>query len=102
MVCIAVHGDGLVAFQYRKQDKANIEEVKIPLKHAEVIRLERVGRSFFVYVTKGGIPFWSVEVPDFDLPQELMVGLFICSHNPDVIEKAQFTNTHVYTKVSPK
>jgi TolB protein len=96
MVCLTVHGDGLTAFQYRKKNNTNIEEVKIPIINAEVLQLERRGRSYFISVAKLGSPFWTVEVPDFDFPEELFSGIFICSHNKNVVEEANFTNTRIY------
>jgi TolB protein len=99
MVCLTVHGDGLTAFQFRKKNGMNIEEIKIPIIGAEILQLERRGRSYFVAVAKSGNPFWSVEVPDFDFPEELFVGLFICSHNKNVVEQATFTNTRIFMAV---
>lgn len=96
MVSLTVHGDGLTAFQYRKKNGTNIEEVKIPMVGADIIQLERRGRSYFVSVAKLGMPFWTVEVPDFDFPEELMVGLFISSHNKDVVEKGLFKETRIF------
>ena len=95
MVCATVHGDGLTAIQYRKKDGMNIEEVKSPVNMPDIIQLERRGRSFFLSVAKYGEPFWTVEVPDFDFPEEMLAGLFVCSHNADVTEKAQFENVRI-------
>lgn len=97
MVCLTVHLDGLTAFQFRKKNGANTEEIKIPMMGADILQLERRGRSYFVSVAKLGQPFWSVEVPDIDFPEELLVGLFICSHDPKVIEQATFINTRLFT-----
>ena len=99
MVCLTVHGDGLTAFQYRKKNGMNIEEIKIPIMGAEILQLERRGRNYFISVSKLSTPFWTVEVPDFDFPEELLVGLFICSHNKNVVEQSTFTNTRVFTAV---
>jgi TolB protein len=99
MICLTVHGDGLTAFQYRKQKGGNIEEIKIPILQADILQLERRGRSYFVSVAKLGQPFWSVEMPDFDFPEELLVGLFICSHNKNVVEQATFLNTRIFIGV---
>lgn len=99
MVTLTVHGDGLTAFQFRRKNATDIQEIKIPILHADILQLERRGRSYFVSVAKVGMPFWTVEVPDFDFPQELMVGLFITSHNKSVVETGTFTNTRVYTAV---
>ncbi|AXE20126.1 hypothetical protein DR864_21425 [Runella rosea] len=99
MVCLTVHGDGLTAFQYRKKNGTNIEEVKSPVINPDILQLERRGRSYFISVAKLGNPFWTVEVPDFDFPEELLVGLFICAHNKNVVEQGTFKNTRVYTAV---
>lgn len=99
MVCLTVHGDGLTAFQYRKKNGTNIEEIKIPITGAEILQLERRGRSYFISVSKLSTPFWTVEVPDFDFPDELLVGLFICSHNKNVVETGTFINTRIFTAV---
>jgi hypothetical protein len=99
MVCLTVHGDGLTAFQFRKKNNTNIEEIKIPILNADILQLERRGRSYFISVSKLGNPFWTVEVPDFDFPEELLVGLFLCSHNKNVIEQASFINTRVFVSM---
>jgi TolB protein len=95
MVCATVHGDGLTAIQFRKHKGDDVAEVKSPVKMPDVIQLERRGRSFFLSVAKFGEPFWTVEVPDFDLPADLVGGLFVCSHNKDVVERASFDNVRI-------
>ncbi len=99
MVCLTVHGDGLTAFQYRKKNGMNIEEIKIPITGAEILQLERRGRSYIISVSKLSTPFWTVEVPDFDFPEELLIGLFVCSHNKNIVETGTFTNTRIFTAV---
>jgi TolB protein len=99
MVSLTVHADGLTAFQYRKKLGTNIEEIKTPVIHPDILQLERRGRSFFVSVAKIGTPFWSVEIPDFDLPQEMLLGLFVCAHNKNQVEEAKLTQTRIFTAV---
>lgn len=99
MVCLTVHGDGLTCFQYRKQNSSNIEEIKIPVVNADILQLERRGRSYFISIAKFGNPFWTVEIPDFDFPEELLIGLFICSHDKNTVEQATFLNTRVFTSI---
>ncbi len=99
MVCLTVHGDGLTCFQYRKQNHSNIEEIKLPIINADILQLERRGRSYFISVAKLGNPFWTVEVPDFDFPEDLLVGLFVCSHDKNTIEQASFSNTRIFTAI---
>lgn len=101
MVSATVHGDGLTAIQYRKHSGMNIEEVKSPVRMPDIIHLERRGRSFFLSVAHFGEPFWTVEVPDFDFPETLYAGLFICSHNKDVTETAEFDNVRIVVPAKP-
>jgi catechol 2,3-dioxygenase-like lactoylglutathione lyase family enzyme len=95
MVCIAIHGDGLTSLQYRKTAGNMVEEVKSPIRNPDVFELERRGRSFFLSVAHAGESAWTVEIPDFEFPKELTAGLFICSHNKDVSESAQFNDVSI-------
>jgi regulation of enolase protein 1 (concanavalin A-like superfamily) len=99
MVCLTVHSDGLTCFQFRKKNNTNIEEIKIPIVNADILQLERRGRSYIISVAKLGNPFWTVEVPDFDFPEELLVGLFVCSHDKNTVEQATFSNTRIFTAI---
>ncbi|SHJ94383.1 Periplasmic component of the Tol biopolymer transport system [Pseudozobellia thermophila] len=95
MVCATVHGDGLTSFQYRKKHGADAEEIKSPVTGPDIIQLERRNGSFLLSVAKYGDPFWTVELPHFEFPEELFTGLFVCSHNADVIESADFENVRI-------
>jgi TolB protein len=95
-VALTVHADGLTSFQYRKLPNTNIEEVKTPIMAPDIIQVERNGRSYIVSIAKIGQPFWTVEIPDFDFPEQLMVGLFVCSHNVNEVEEVKFTNVKVF------
>ncbi len=95
MVAATIHGDGLTSIQFRKHAGSNIEEIRSPVNMPDIIELERRGRSFFLSVARFGEPFWTVEVPDFDFPEELLAGLFICSHNKDATESAEFDNVRI-------
>ncbi|WP_247237274.1 biopolymer transporter TolR [Telluribacter sp. SYSU D00476] len=91
----AVHGDGLTALQYRRTLGGNTEEKRSVLNGAEVIQLARKGSTYTMSVAKDGGTFVSEEVSDLALGEEVYVGLFICSHNPDVLEKGTFRNVRI-------
>jgi WD40 repeat protein len=44
---------------------------------------------------KFGEPYASEQITEIELGDEVLVGLFVCSHNADVIEKARFTNVRI-------
>ncbi len=98
-VCTGVHGDGLVSLQYRRVQGGQTEEVRTPLHAAEVIRLERKGRTYIMSVAHFGQPFTAVQANDIDLGEEVYVGLFVCSHDDAIVESAVFQDVRIVKPV---
>ena len=90
-----VHGDGLTSLQFRRTTGANTEEIKSTLTAADVVQLERKGNTFTLSVARNGQTFVSEKLDDLSLGDEVYAGLFVCSHNPDVVEKAVFSNVRI-------
>ena len=97
-----VHGDGLTSLQFRKAISGITEEMKSTLTHADVIQLERRGNSYTMSVAHKGETFVSEKLDDFDLGDDVYVGIFICSHNADVTEKATFDNVRIVVPAGKK
>ena len=89
------HGDGLTSLQFRRTDGANTEEVKSKITHANIIQLERKGKTYTMRVAKYGEPFVTEQVADLDLGDEVYVGLFVGSHNADVAETGVFRDVRI-------
>jgi Tol biopolymer transport system component len=98
-ICTGIHGDGLLSLQFRRMPGAATEEVKADLVGADVIQLERQGNTYSMSVAHFGEPFTTVQVADLDLGAEVYLGLFVCSHEDHVIEKAVFHNVRVVVPV---
>lgn len=90
-----VHGDGLTSLQYRKTTGANTDEIKSKITHADVIQLERKGNTYTMRVAKFGEPFVTEQVSELNLGDEIYVGLFVGSHNKDVVEKGTFSDVRI-------
>ena len=90
-----VHGDGLTSLQFRRTRGAITEESRASIKGADVLQLERKGTTFTFSAAKFGEPFVTTEVKDLDLGDDVLVGLVLCSHNPDVVERAVFSNVRI-------
>jgi hypothetical protein len=90
-----VHGDGLTSLQLRKQTGADTDEIKSTLSGADVLQLERKGNTFTLSVAINGQPFLSEKPQKLDLGEDVYVGLFVCSHHPDVKETAVFSNVRL-------
>ena len=91
----AVHGDGLISLQFRKTAGGITEEVKSVLNGADVIQLERKGDTYIMSGARFGETFVTEQVSDMVLGEEVYVGLYVCSHNKDVIEQAIFRNVRI-------
>ena len=90
-----IHGDGLTSLQFRRTKGAMTEERRPEIKGADVLQLERRGNTFIFSAAKFGDPFVTTEIQDLPLGDEVLVGLALCSHNPDVIERAVFSNVRI-------
>jgi TolB protein len=100
-VCAAVHGDGLVSLQFRRKQGEATAELRAPLSAADVVQLERKGSSFRMSVAQFGQPFTTVQMDEIDLGEEVYLGLFVCSHADEVLEKAVFQNVRIVVPVKP-
>lgn len=98
----AVHGDGLTSLQYRKTDGEITEEIKeADHKMPDVVQLERRGSTYYMATAKFGEPFVITKLEGVNLKNEVFAGLYVCSHNPEVIEKAVFSNVRIIKPAAP-
>lgn len=95
-----VHGDGLTSLQFRRSKGGPTEEIKSAAQAADVIQLERKGDAYIMSVARFGEPFVTAETVNPALGDEVIVGLYVCSHNKDVEETAVFTNVRVTVPAS--
>lgn len=98
----SIHGDGLTSLQYRRTTGGETEEVVSIDKAPDVVQLERRGDSYFMSTAQFGEPFTTVELEDMKLNSEVFVGLYVCSHNKDVVEEAIFSNVRIIKPVAPE
>lgn len=89
------HGDGLTSLQLRRTAGGVTEEIKSKITKANIIQLERKGNTYTMRVAKYGEPFVTEQVTDFDLGDEVYVGLFVGSHNADVLETGVFRDVQI-------
>jgi TolB protein len=89
------HGDGLTSLQFRRTVGAQTEEIKAKLTKANIIELERHGNQYIMRASIYGEPFVNDTVNNIDLGDEVYVGLFVGSHNADVVETGVFSNVRL-------
>lgn len=89
------HGDGLTSLQFRTSPGAQTEEHKMRLTHANILQLERKGTRYIMRAAVYGEPFQTDTLSSLDLGDEVYVGLFVGSHNADVMETGVFNNVSI-------
>jgi TolB protein len=89
------HGDGLTSLQFRRTAGAQTEEIKSKLTKANIIELERRGNQYIMRAAIYGEPFMTDTISNIDLGDEVYVGLFVGSHNADVLETGVFSNVRL-------
>ncbi len=93
---IALHGNGLVALQYRDAKGATTHEIQSRVSAPERLRLTRRGDR--VYMSFGGRgQDLHYDGESFRVPLEgtFYVGIGVCAHNKDALEQATFSNLEV-------
>jgi hypothetical protein len=102
-VTAAVHGNGLISLQFRRQSGGTTEEEKSAdsLPEVEVvIQLERRNGEYLLSVGRVGDTLVTQRLTGVALPDRVYVGLFVCSHNATVTERATFSHVRI-TKTKP-
>jgi TolB protein len=89
-VSAVVHGDGLTSLQYRDITEGETKEVKSEDQAPDFIQLERKGNDYYMSTASGQEPLKTVQINNMILNDKVYIGLFVCSHNPEVMEKAIF------------
>ncbi|MBO9611498.1 MAG: hypothetical protein J7619_02325 [Dyadobacter sp.] len=95
-----IHGDGLTVLQWRvrKGDKMRDPEDEIFSKEKSIqtIEVSRQGNTYMMHGAAKGKPLQLIGTHEMaNFGNKVLVGLFICSHNPDVLEECKVTNVVV-------
>ena len=89
---VAVHGDGLTSLQYRDASGGETKEMVAADSHADHITLERAGNTIRIKTGAGEDAQKTTAEVELDLPDLCYLGLFVCSHEAEVLETAFFSD----------
>ncbi|MEK7674834.1 MAG: biopolymer transporter TolR [Verrucomicrobiota bacterium] len=90
-----VHGDGLASLQYRPTQGAVTEQARSSVTGPDFLQLERKGHTYLFSAARFGEALAPCQISDLALGDEPYVGLFLCSHNSNVVEKAIFRDVRI-------
>ncbi len=111
-VDIALHGNGLLALQYRDETGGLTHEIKSRVSPADQnapppaqapapVRLRLTRRGDYAYMsmsaaaTASGDPSYDGESIRIPLQGDIYVGIGVCAHDPNAIEQARFANVEL-------
>ena len=99
-ISATIHGDGLTVLQWRgiagtamrdPQDEIFAKDSKY-----DVIQVERLGKILIMRAAHSGEPFELIGWHEMaNLTDEVLAGVFVCSHNPDVTEEVTLWNVRI-------
>lgn len=89
-----VHGDGLTSLQFRSAEAGQTEQAVLASNLPANIELQRTGNLFTFSAATTGENYKTIS-KELALNEEVYAGLFICSHNDTVMEKAIFSNVRI-------
>jgi TolB protein len=97
----ARHGDGLTSLQFREQKGAVTREVESAVSVPTKVRIEKQGDRFYMWIAgenenlqfAGGSAKVELHAPFY-------VGIGVCAHNKESVQKVEFTNVDLETTVN--
>ena len=90
-----LHGSGLTALQYREAAGATTLEVQSPISSPAILRLERRGDTFTLFVAGSNGRFERVGSAVVNLKDPVYIGLAVCSHDTSALATARFSNVEI-------
>ncbi|HVO60387.1 MAG TPA: hypothetical protein VMT53_05595 [Terriglobales bacterium] len=93
---IAVHGNGLTSLQYRDAKGESTREIEANISAPTRVRLVKHGDFVYMFLgnAQGKLDFSGASTR-IGLQAPFYVGIGVCSHQPDIVEKAVFSNVEL-------
>src|SRR5664279_146699 len=99
-ISATLHGSGLTVLQWRVSTGAAMrdpqDEIFAKDSSYNVIQIERAGKNITMRAAHNDKPLESIGSHVMDnLPDEVMVGPFVCSHDSDIVEAVKIWNVRI-------
>jgi regulation of enolase protein 1 (concanavalin A-like superfamily) len=94
---VVVHGNGMPGLQWRSKPGEDTNTFDLPFDGPGTFRLKlvRTGVKIFMYVAKEGADPKLIANTEVSLPNPVMVGLAVCSHQADASDTVVFSDVSV-------
>ena len=99
-ISATLHGDGLTVLQWRELKGAFMrdpeDEIFSPKNGYNILQLERAGKTIIMRAAHSGEPLQIIGYHEMQsIKEEVLAGLFICSHDPGVAEETRIWNVRI-------
>ncbi len=99
-ISATLHGSGLTVLQWRVSQGAAMrdpqDEIFAKDSSFNVIQIERAGKKIIMRAAHTGKPFETIGSHEMEnMPDEVLVGPFICSHDADLEEEVKIWNVRI-------
>jgi TolB protein len=99
-ISASLHGDGLTVLQWRELKGTFMrdpeDEVFAPKSNYRILQIERAGKRIIMRTAHIGEPLQVIGNHEMqNLKEEVLAGLFICSHDSSVVEEARIWNVRI-------
>lgn len=92
----AIHGDGLTSLQYREERGGPTREIQSNITAPQTTRIVKEGDYIFMFIGREDEPLRAAGGSfKIKLSEPFLVGLGVCAHDNNVIEKAVFSNVEI-------
>jgi TolB protein len=99
----ALHGNGLTSLQYREVKGGPTREIQSDVTGPRRIKIEKQGEYVFMSIAREGEPLQSAGGSfRIKLSEPFYIGLGVCAHDNNALEKAVFSNVELTTSTAPK
>jgi Tol biopolymer transport system component len=93
---VALHGNGLTSLQFRDEKGETTHEVQTIVSAPKRVKIEKHGAYFTMWVAgEDGKFVLAGASPKLAMKEPFYVGIGVCSHEKDLVEKAQFSKVDV-------
>jgi TolB protein len=98
----ALHGEGLTSLQFRDAKGGPTHEIQSNISAPSRLRIEKRGDFFYMFLASApGEPLRpagaSIKLP---LQGSFYIGIGVCSHDKNTVEKAVFSNVEIATPIA--
>jgi hypothetical protein len=96
----ARHGDGLTSLQFRESKGATTCEIESDVSGPARLRIEKQGNRFYMWIANENEPLqFAGGSAKIEMRAPFYVGIGVCAHNKDAMQRAAFTNVDLETSV---